>query len=54
MTWPSYSIPNGFVPKTKAFCPSLNVSRRISIESVSLRLASRRLSLTTISSGAES
>ena len=38
MTCPSYSIPNGLVPKTNAFCPSLNVSRSISIESVSLRL----------------
>ena len=48
ITWPSSSIPNGLVPKTNAFCPSLNVSRRIWIESVSFRSASRRLWVTMI------
>jgi hypothetical protein len=54
MTWPSYSMPNALVPKTKPFCPSLNVSSRIWMESVSFRSASRRLWLTTIFSGSES
>ncbi len=41
-TWPSYSMPSGLVPKTKAFWLSLKVSKMAMTESVSASEASRR------------
>jgi hypothetical protein len=44
MTWPSYSIPNGLVPNTNAFRPSLNVSsRRLAVVGFLLDESAERL-----------
>ena len=53
-TWPSYSMPSGLVPNTKAFWLSLKVSKTITTESVSFSDASRRDCDTMIFEGSAS
>ena len=51
---PSYSCPDGLVPKTNPFCRSRNVSRMSWKLSLSASDESRRLSVTMIDSGSAS